>query len=112
MLPYVAHYLFQVAYTPEAWKALVDKPQDRGKVVEGVIAQLGGKMERAWLSFGDYDVIGVMEMPDSVSAAAFSIAVAAGGACKAVKTTPLLTTTEGVEAMKKAGTCGYKPVHK
>jgi uncharacterized protein with GYD domain len=108
----MAQYLFQVAYTPEAWSALVQSPQDRSKAVEGVIRNLGGKLERAWLSFGDYDVIGVMEMPDSVSAAAFSVAVAAGGACKTVKTTPLLTTAEGVEAMKKAATCGYKPVQK
>ena len=67
-------------------------------------------MERFWLSFGEYDIIGVVQMPDSVSAAAFSMAVAAGGACKAVKTTPLLTTEEGIEAMKKAAACGYRPV--
>ncbi|MDQ6663035.1 MAG: hypothetical protein M3Z23_01420 [Acidobacteriota bacterium] len=48
-------------------------------------------------------------MPDSVAAAAFAIAVAAGGACKHVKTTPLLTVSEGTEAMKKAATCGYQP---
>jgi hypothetical protein len=27
-----------------------------------------------------------------------------------VKTTPLLSLAEGLEAMKKAGTSGYKPV--
>jgi hypothetical protein len=41
-------------------------------------------------------------MPDNVSAAAFSVAASAGGAIKAIKTTPL-------EAMKKAATAGYKP---
>ncbi|MBZ5581548.1 MAG: GYD domain-containing protein [Acidobacteriia bacterium] len=106
----MAHYLLQVAYTPEAWTALVNNPQDRAKGVESAIKNLGGKVERFWLSFGDYDTIGVVEMPDSVSAAAFSMAVAAGGACKNVKTTPLLTTQEGIEAMKKAAECGYKPV--
>ncbi len=104
------NYLLQVAYTPDAWAAMVNRPQDRSQAVEHVIKNLGGKMERFWLSFGDYDIVGVVEMPDSVSAAAFSMAVAAGGACKDVKTTPLLTTQEGVEAMKKAATCGYKPV--
>jgi hypothetical protein len=38
------------------------------------------------------------------------MAIAAGGACKGVKTTPLLKIEEGMEAMKKAGTCGYKPM--
>jgi hypothetical protein len=32
-----------------------------------------------------------------------------GGACKSVKTTPLLTIAEGIEAMKKAAECGYRP---
>jgi hypothetical protein len=38
------------------------------------------------------------------------MAVLAGGACKSVKTTPLLKVEEAMEAMKKAGDCGYKPV--
>ena len=105
----MAQYLFQVAYTPEAWTAMLSNPQDRGKAVEGAVQKLGGSVERFWLSFGDYDIVGILEMPDSVSAAAFGMAVAAGGACKAVRTTPLLTTAEGVEAMKKAAGCGYRP---
>jgi uncharacterized protein with GYD domain len=108
----MATFLFQVAYTTEAWNALVGSPQDRTKAVEGAIQKLGGKLERAWFSFGEYDVVGVMEMPDNVSAAAFSMAVAAGGACKTVKTTPLMTGQEGVEAMRKAANCGYMPAHK
>jgi hypothetical protein len=51
-------------------------------------------------------------MPDNVSAAAFAMAIAGGGACKSVKTTPLMTGEEAVAAMKKAGGSGYKPVTK
>ena len=51
-----------------------------------------------------------MEMPDNVSAAALSLAVTAGGSVKAVKTTPLLSVAEGLSALKKAGSLGYKPV--
>jgi uncharacterized protein with GYD domain len=106
----MAHYLLQLSYTPEAWSALVTNPQDRSKAVEGVVENLGGKMERIWLSFGEYDVLGIIDMPESVSAAAFAMALAAGGACRNVKTTPLLSAQEGIEAMKRAGTCGYTPV--
>lgn len=104
----MAYYLIEVAYTPEAWAAMVKNPQDRAAAVEPAIKKLGGTMERFWLSFGEYDIVGVVEMPDSVAAAAFSLAISAGGACKNVKTTPLLTIEEGVEAMKRAATCGYK----
>jgi len=103
-------YLFQVAYSADAWAAMIKRPQDRVEAVRKVVEKLGGKIGAFWLSFGDYDLIGVLEMPDNVSAAAFAVAVAAGGACKNVKTTPLLSVAEGLEAMKKAGSSGYKPV--
>ena len=106
----MATYLVQVSYTPQAWAAMIANPQDRTKVVGAVVKKLGGKMQDFWLAFGDYDVVGIIDMPDSVSAAAFSIAVGGGGACRSVKTTPLLSMDEGMAAMKKAGTSGYKPV--
>jgi uncharacterized protein with GYD domain len=105
----MAHYLFQAAYTSEAWAAQVKNPQNRIDVIRPVIERLGGRIECAYLAFGEYDVIGIMEMPDNVSAAAFSLASSAGGGLKAVKTTPLLTIDEGIEAMKKAAGAGYRP---
>ena len=106
----MASYLLQVGYTPEAWSVMIQNPQDRSAAIKAPVEKLGGRVERFWLSFGDYDVVGIVDMPDSVSAAAFSMAIAAGGACRTVRTTPLLSTAEGQEAMKKAATCGYKPV--
>ena len=110
------HYLQQVAYTIEGWKALVKKPQNRIEAVRPVIEKLGGKIETAYLTFGDYDVVVIdydvvviVEMPSNVDITAIAMAYAAGGACKSVKTTPLLTLDEAVEAMKKAGKTGYRP---
>ncbi len=104
------HYLCQVAYSPEGWAALVKNPQNRIQAVRPAVEKLGGKIEGAWFAFGEYDVIVVLEMPDNVSAAGIAMAFGAGGACKLVKTTPLLTVEESVEAMKKAGKSGYRPV--
>jgi uncharacterized protein with GYD domain len=103
------NYLFQVAYTPEAWASLLDQPHDRFDVVRPTIEKLGGKMIDAWFTFGDYDVIAIAEMPTNVEAAAFSLAATAGGGIKAFKTTPLMTRAEGMEAMKKGAKSGYKP---
>ena len=104
----MATYLSQVAYTQEAWKTLIENPQNRLEAVRPAIEKLGGKLIQGWFSFGDYDIISIIEMPDNVSAAAIAIAFAGGGACKAVKTTPLLSTAEGIEALKKASTSGYR----
>jgi uncharacterized protein with GYD domain len=105
----MAQYLLQVGYTPEAWATLVGNPQDRISVVSKAVEKLGGRVIGGWLSFGKYDAVVVSEMPDNVSAAAFSMAVAAGGACRTVITTPLLSIEEGVAAMKKAASAGYAP---
>ena len=101
-------YLQQIAYTPKGWEALVGKPQNRIEAVRPAIEKLGGKIQGAWFSFGDYDVVVVVDMPSNVDAGAIAMAFAAGGACKAVKTTPLLTAEEAVEAMKKASNSGYR----
>lgn len=105
----MAHYLLQVAYTPEAWAALVQNPHDRIRVLQPVIQKLGSRVEAAYFCFGEYDVLAVLEVPGNIDAAAFSLAAAAGGACKAIKTTPLMTVEEGVNAMRKAAASGYVP---
>lgn len=102
------NYLLQVAYSPEAWASLVSHPHDRIDAVRPAVEKLGGKILNGWYAFGDYDIVAVIEMPGNVEAAAFSLAAAAGGAVRNIKTTPLLSTAEGVEAMKKAGKSGYK----
>ena len=103
------HYLVQAAYTPEACAAMVKSPQDRLEALRPVVERLGGKLLSMYMAFGEYDVVGVAEMPDNVSAAAFSLAVSAGGGIKAIRTTPLMTMQEGVEAFRKAGQAGYRP---
>jgi len=106
------HYLQQVAYSQEAWEALVANPQNRIEAVRPAIEKLGGKIEAAWFSFGDYDIVVITDMPDNVSAAAIAMAFAAGGACKSVHTTPLISPDEAIQALKKAKECGYRPATK
>ena len=87
------HYLLQVAYGTEGWSSLMRSPQDRSESVRPAIEQLGGKLESFYFTFGEYDLIAIVEMPDNTSAAGFAIAAAAGGAVKAIRTTPLMTAS-------------------
>ncbi len=105
----MAHYLLQASYTSEAWATMVENPQSRTEAVRPIIEKLGGTLIGSWLSFGDYDTVAILKMPNNTSAAAFAAAVAAGGALKTVKTTPLLETEEGIAAMRSAADCGYRP---
>jgi uncharacterized protein with GYD domain len=103
------HYLHQVAYSREGWEALLAHPQNRIEAVRPAIEKLGGKLETAWFAFGEYDVVVVTELPDNVSAAAIAMAFAGGGSCKAVQTMPLMSPEEALQAIRKAGECGYRP---
>ena len=102
-------YMLEVAYTPEAWATMVKKPQDRIEAVRPVVRKLGGTIETAYFAFGEHDLVAIVNMPDNVSVAAFSIAASAGGSIKAIKTTPLMTIREGMQAMRKAKRSTYEP---
>ncbi len=107
----MAFYLVQVTYTPEAWAAMVKTPQNRlESAVQPVVEKLGGRVVGCWLAFGEFDAIAVLDLPSNVSAAAFSFTASAGGAIKAIRTTPLMTLEEGMQAMTKAGKTGARPL--
>jgi uncharacterized protein with GYD domain len=103
------NYLIQVAYTADAWAAMVNNPQDRIAAVRPAVESVGGKVEAGYLAFGEYDLVAIVEFPDNAAAAAFSVATTSRGALKAFKTTPLMTMAEAQDAMSKAGSIQYEP---
>lgn len=105
----MALYMAQLSYTSEALATLVQSPQNRAETARSLLGALNGTLIGWWLSFGEYDVVTIYELPGNVAAAALAIAVAAGGAVKAVKTTPLLTGEEMVEALREVPQAGYRP---
>lgn len=103
------HYLVEVGYNTSGIAGLVKEPQDRIEKVTPAVEALGGRIECAYYAFGEHDIVLICEMPDNASAAAFALAVGAGGTVASYKTTVLLTPQEAVEAMGKASGAGYKP---
>ena len=102
----MAKYLIQASYTSDTWAAMVKNPQNRLAAITPIVEKLGGTIESFYYAFGEYDVIAIGEFPDNVSAAALSLTITAGGGVKSIKTTPLMTVEEGIEAMKRAGGSG------
>jgi uncharacterized protein with GYD domain len=103
------HYLIQASYTAEALAGLAKNPQNRIDVVAEAAAKLGGRLEAGYFAFGDYDVACIIEMPDNVSAAGIAIGSASKGHIRSIKTTPLLTAEEAMEAMQLAGNAAIQP---
>jgi uncharacterized protein with GYD domain len=105
----MALYLSRVSYTAEAWRALINKPEDRKKAVNAMIADTGATLKELWYAFGDYDAYALIEAPDNATAASVALAVASSGAFSRFETTPLLSMEETIEALKKAKAVAYRP---
>lgn len=104
-------YLFQAAYTTDSWATQVKNQPDPLARIRPLVEACGGKLESLFYAFGDYDLVLITDMPDDESAAAISLAAAAGGSLRSAQTTKLLTVEEGLNAMRKAEEAGkvYAP---
>jgi uncharacterized protein with GYD domain len=105
-------YLYQAAYTPESWTAQLKNPQNRVEAVGRAACEaVGGKLVGGWYCFGEYDLMIIADVPNNQSMSAIALAIAAGGAIKASKTTVLMAGSEVVEAMKQADAVAkvYRP---
>ena len=107
----MALYLVQLAYTSEAWATQLKNPQNRIELVRPALEKVGGRFVGVWYAFGDYDLVGVIEAPDNKAAAAFALAVTAGGAVETYRTTPLMAIEEGIAAMRQGAEVAgiYRP---
>ena len=95
-------YLLQASYTAEGAKGLLkDGGSKRRAAAKTLVESLGGKIDCFYFAFGKTDVFAVVDLPDSVSAAAASLTIGASGAV-AGRVTVLLTPEEIDQAAKKS----------
>ena len=87
-------YLVEASYTDEGLKGLIkDKASGRAAAVQKAAQSLGGKLDEIYYTFGDKDVVLILDMPDNTSVASFAITAASTGLVR-LKTTPLLTVED------------------
>jgi uncharacterized protein with GYD domain len=99
-------FLITGSYSPEGLQGLMkDKASGRHAAVKELLASVGGKLEGAYLALGEDDVFVLCDCPDTVSAAALSLAVSASGTVR-TKVTALLTIEEADRAL------GMKPAYR
>lgn len=97
----MSKYLFTGSYTLEGVKGLSrDGGTKRREVAQRAVESVGGKLEAFYFTFGESDVVGIVDVPDNVSVAALSLAVNSGGGFS-FKTTVLLSPEEMDRAVRK-----------
>lgn len=94
-------FLVEASYTAEGLQGLAkDKASGRKTAVANAIKKAGGKLEAMFFCLGEQDVVLIVDMPDTASVAAISMAASASGLVR-TKTTSLLTVGEMDEALSK-----------
>jgi uncharacterized protein with GYD domain len=97
----MAKYLIQGSYTAEGLKGLLkDKASGRKQAVARLLESVEGKLDAAYFSMGEHDVVLIVDVPDIVTAAAISLNVSAAGLVH-TRTTALLTVEETDRAIAK-----------
>jgi len=96
----MATYLWRVTYTSEGAKGLVSEGgTKRQAAVRQTVEKAGGKLIAFYFAIGEADLYGIAEFPDTVTAAATSLAVNASGAVR-LTSTQLLSPEEFDAATK------------
>ena len=95
-------YLFQGAYIDEGLKGLATEGgTPRVEAARQLFGSLGGTLECFYFAFGAEDLIVICDLPDNVSAAAFSLAINNSGKARG-RVTPLLTPEEMDQVITKS----------
>ena len=106
----MSQYLYQAAYEAESLAAQMKNPEDRlAKVGALIKSSVGAEIVSGGFCYGEYDVAVIVEAADDETMAGVAIAIAAGGAIKSARTTPLLSGDQWIKALEKASSVSYTP---
>ena len=93
-------YMIQARYTTEGIKGLVgDSASGRRADVQAAVKTVGGTLEAFYYTFGEDDVMCIMDLPSNVAAAALAVTSLGSGGVR-IRTTPLLTVEEVDQALE------------
>jgi uncharacterized protein with GYD domain len=103
----MSKYLLEINYTTEGARGLIqDGGSKRRSAAQAAAESVGGRVEAMYFSFGSTDAYVLADVPDNISVAAISLALAASGGATG-RTTVLMTPEEMDQACRKSPV--YKP---
>ena len=102
-------YMCSFGYTPEVWARLIESPENREEVVGRMLDDVGCKLHTLWYAFGEADGFALIEAPNNAAMGGAAVKFASSGAFRKFETTPLMTQSEALEALKFASRFEYAP---
>ena len=98
----MAKFAVFFSYKSETWDQMLKKPGDRAAAVRDLVSSLGGSLEALYFMFGDRDGLVILDVPDTETAAAVSIAVSSSGAFSHLETRQLVAPEDLPSVLEKA----------
>jgi uncharacterized protein with GYD domain len=105
----MAKYLALFGFTGETVKRFVENPSDRAVAVRRLVESVGGSLECYYWMFGQHDGMAIVEMPDSHTHAAATLAIVSSGAFTHFETHELLEADDLPAIAERARLIGYQP---
>lgn len=99
----MAKYAVFFTYSSNSWERLINNPGfDRAAAMRQLADAMGGTLESIYWMSGTYDGFNIIDVPDSVTAAALSVTMTSTGAFKHVETHELFDERQIGQALEKS----------
>jgi uncharacterized protein with GYD domain len=94
----LSHYILFIKWTEQGISKINESP-DRFSSFKAMLEKVGGKLIGGYYTFGEYDVVIVMEAPNDEAVMSLMLKVGSAGNVR-TKTLKAFTTEEGIEIIK------------
>lgn len=95
-------YVTYFRYSAEAWKRMIDVPENRAVAARKLIEKVGGTMETFYWMFGEWDGLVIYRVPDAATTATFSAVVTSTGLIESIETHQLVSMDEAKTALERS----------
>ena len=102
-------YLALFGFTSETIQQFLANPSDRSVIVRRLVESVGGRLECYYWMFGQYDGMAIVEMPDSHTHAAATLAIISSGAFTHFETHELIKAGDLTAIAERATGIAYQP---
>jgi len=95
-------FVSQGRYTDQAFKNMIDNPEDRWDNTRALIEAAGGKLLSFCVTYGKYDFLLICEAPSAEALAPALMAASSTGGIADLTTYPAITTADAMAAFQSA----------
>ena len=94
----MSHYILLIRWTEQGINKIKESP-DRFSSFKAMLEKIGGKLIGGYYTFGEYDVVIIMEAPNDEAVMSLMLKVGSAGNVR-TKTLKAFTAEEGIKIIK------------